>query len=237
MSFDWYARIVSDEYAKLKTIVGKINAKSLSVVQIEEEVFIKSNKFDALDSPAKVFSSAEDMLKAFHGLLLVNELLPKISVRINGVVDRNSNHYYIFAKDYINLSGSITVRNKSDLHLPEMDPTRWAELIMNDNNVKNAFEYVRLGLNEPFVMYDIYEIIREDVNKEFKKIDTKYTRRLIGLFTGTLNDPRILGERARHAIPQGGDTMSNPLTIEQCRSFIDELISDWIKYKLTLYNI
>lgn len=239
ISTKWCVRIVCDNNEKLKNMVGTIDTPYLSIVSNNEDVFIKSNEFDKCEAASEVITIGERLLKTFLGVISVNASLLKLyNIRINGVANISNNQYYLFASDHLDINCSITVVN--GINTPKNilnDPNRWINLLAIDNKVSQIFNYARLGIEKPFVMYDIFELIREDVNKDFTKIDKKYTRSKMSSFTGSLNDPRVLGEDSRHAVPVGKDTMTNPLTLDECRGFATELLHEWIHYKLRINNM
>ncbi|RTZ38174.1 hypothetical protein EJ573_02940 [Paenibacillus polymyxa] len=239
MSNNLHARIVSTDQDKLKGMVEKFNSDKFNLLQVGEEIFIESTLFKDLDDPVAVYTKAENLLKTFSGLMILNSGLHNINVSVNGVANLSTNEYYLYKVNFMDLHGSLIVANETTTAKnPANNPERWVELFLVDENVKEAFDYARLGLNDPVIMYSIYEIIRKDVNRKFSKISEKYTNNnAISSFTGTLNDPREIGEVARHAVPLGKDRMANPMTLNECSDFIRELLHDWIHYKLTKYNL
>ncbi|AWV35165.1 hypothetical protein [Paenibacillus odorifer] len=232
-------RISCDNNEALKQIAEVISTQYLSIFLIKDEVFLKSKRFEECKEAVEVLAITEELLKTVLGVMVINSSLTVINnIKIDGVIDKTNAHHYFFGSDYYDLNCSIVVPNQiTTRRNPFNDPNRWFNLIERDDSVKQVTEYSRLGLGDAFVMYGVFELIREDVKKDFTKINVKYSRGQMSSFTGSLNDPRVLGEDSRHAVPEGKKEMTKTMSKSECHDFITELLHEWIHYKLNIYGL
>ena len=85
------------------------------------------------------------------------------------------------------------------------------------------------GLN----LYKLFELIREDCNKkEFEKLIPKTQGFTVSDFTNNLDKPHGVGlAHSRHSVSKGD--ISKPMTLEQCKKFLLELLNNWIDKKIS----
>lgn len=112
-------------------------------------------------------------------------------------------------------------------------------LAVSENNEHASLILTLLRIDSPysgFNLFKIFEQIRKDCGREkLKELTPKTQEFSISDFTNSLDKPHGVGiVHSRHSISTGD--ISKPMGIEQCKSFLLELLDNWIDIKIALLN-
>ncbi|MBP2132441.1 hypothetical protein J2128_000362 [Methanomicrobium sp. W14] len=116
----------------------------------------------------------------------------------------------------------------------------WHLINSDDEFVLKAFYYYNLDHKSPFGLYNIYEIIKDDLKDKGyaelydKKLNLRYcTKRECKSFTNSVNSPEGVGlGNSRHA--SKSKKMSPKLkkmTVEEAGSFLNKIFWKWLEDK------
>lgn len=77
-------------------------------------------------------------------------------------------------------------------------------------------------------LYKVYELVRRAVRPDTLVSRGWTTSAEESAFTASANRPDVSGETARHAVPQGATAPRHTMTIDQARSYISDLVTNWL---------
>lgn len=227
MSYEWLLEI-EGEINVLEKLVNTDFKGIFLFLNLDEHFFIKSNEFDNCENLEDVLKKGEEIVKLINGVAEINPNLDNKKIRILGVREKNENKNYrqeCLEASLIVQTDLNSVQNLNNSIL------NWVELSEKCENVKAVFKLLNYKLNSYVNMYRIYEIIKNDLGKNYLDI-LKIQPSDIDRFTASANRPDISGELARHGYLKGEPPKKNPMNINQAYNFIYNMIYNWIHYKL-----
>lgn len=203
----------------------------------ERDIFVlRMKEFETMENADSVLDEALKAISIINGVL--KSLGFQNSLVVEEVIREDYEgkwHYHVTAAGGSKSSCRVKVTVKSaDGTVKEVSETepvlRWFLLAKGSEEVAKVFRL--LGKANPewtSNFYRIYEIIRDDVRNISQKgwVPSKDVKR----FTGTVNNPDLIGDIARHGVPQTGKKhlMKNqPMTFHEARGFINNIVSKWL---------
>lgn len=107
----------------------------------------------------------------------------------------------------------------------------WLRLARGDEAVSRALRVFAQGSVRWGDLYHAFEIVQASVGGRMFD-DGWIGRREANLFTWTANSPAVVGEQARHG-HQRNEPPPNPMTEEEARQLVRDLVGRWLDWKLT----
>lgn len=97
---------------------------------------------------------------------------------------------------------------------------------MENDKVRLVYDLLK-GQLSPLIMGHVFDIIKDDIGGEVKKLATKSK---ITRFNRSINHPDIFGMEARHMVSQQ-EPPADPMNLDEAKEFIKELVNRWVEKK------
>src|SRR5262249_41614083 len=101
-------------------------------------------------------------------------------------------------------------------------------LACKDKKVEHAFLTLEYDGITWVSLYNLYEVVQSDVNKE--QLDEWIPEKTARLFKHTACSPEVIGEKARHG-NQPNQSPKNPMPFNHAVIHIMNLVAKWIEFK------
>lgn len=236
---DWWIKLDSDEAWDLDLLIEHFRSSDCTVTREEDGAcYLKSARFHGLQNHTEVIEVARPLMAAMNGVarILAPWFHPVNSDKLTSVHDDGN-------RGTVLLAGPIVFRIPQEIpprqpHLGNSNglgkAELWSQTASNNVAVANA---LRIFGTRPLTwtnLYNVYELVREDVGGHtIDKLGWASAREL-GRFRMTANDPTIIGDEARHGgakkIQWG--TSSKPMPHDEAKDLVRRLLRCWIDSKI-----
>ena len=116
---------------------------------------------------------------------------------------------------------------------PETDFPAMMNLCSTHEDAREALFYFGSGGNPWANFYKVLEIVQDDCGETPQLVKRNWcTKSELERFKRTANHQEAIGAFSRHARMRA-DPPSNPMSVEEARSFVGKLLSSWINQLLT----
>lgn len=234
---EWYVGITGESF-DLENLSESFNSPDLFITKIEEGYILKSTDFNSLENVGDVDNKAKEILTQINGyawLVLGTQRPLKLAytarVKDDGKITR-----------FKSLSGSVRVRGGGKIRISittkggevQDQETFPADLIpkiisiaQNDENVATVLQILGDRLKDWVNLYNIFEVVKKDV----REIPEEWASgNAISRFKQTANSVLAIGYDSRHVgkifLPP-----PKPMTLSEAKSFIKNIINNWIQSK------
>lgn len=239
-----HVRLSGDIY-DLEDLSKVCNSEELTIERDEDSFVLKSTEFNNLKGEMEVYKKATEIVALVNGASVVvmglrNFLRASRSlIKIDDEGRKNSFFIAEPAKAAAFVRGSFqTTLKKADGGtevIYQASPVPRLVRIAKDNEkVAKVIRLLSIANYEwTSNFYRIFEIIKSDVCNAFKR--GWVTNTDVKRFTGTVNNPDIIGDIARHGKSKKsskGNAMKNPMNFWEAKAFIDTIILKWLSEKL-----
>jgi len=234
---EWLVRLEGEKF-DLEDLPSLLGSPENTVIEEDGSYYLKSSQFKSLGSADEVREHAIDMIKKLNGVVKLH--IPSFrgvsEAGVTMIEEGGRRHHYVY------LEGSIKLRSKVSANLtvtktddkpqtapPHSNVESWIRLAKTDKAVADALHFFR---EDTWIsLYKVYEIISDDVGGQ--QVITKNgwaTNQKLSRFTQTAQSKAALGDLARHAANKFKPP-SQPMTIEDARSLLREIILNWLSSK------
>jgi hypothetical protein len=148
------------------------------------------------------------------------------------ICDDGTEHYFVHLTEHATSSCSVDARiinpdGTVEEHHPADAAVDWVCLSQKDPAVKMMFEQVSDDFENWHGLYNVFDIIREDVGDIPKKgwCDAGELRR----FTQTANSKEAVGVKARHG--KWISAPPNPMSLSEAKGLMKKIITEWLQEK------
>ena len=100
--------------------------------------------------------------------------------------------------------------------------------IRQDERALKVHRFLQQKLT-PARMYHIYELIEDDVGK--KNLINLAPRKDWDRFKGSVNNPEVFGDDARHIVPNTPQLPPDPMNLREAQAFISRVADLWLEQK------
>lgn len=236
---EWIVTLSGDNHF-LEELSKSFNGAEICIQKENGNYVLKSDRFADLSTEQDVRDHAEKLLQLLKGpakLALGNGPAIKID-HILQIREDGTKHYFVHVTEYITLSCSaeVTVFNVDgtvEEHHPADAAAHWVSLSQKDPAVKMMFDQVSDDFENWHGLYNVFDIIREDVGDIPRKgwCDAGELRR----FTQTANSKEAVGVKARHG--KWISAPSNPMSVSEAKGLMKNIITEWLQEKAILYGL
>jgi hypothetical protein len=153
----------------------------------------------------------------------------KVGGTVMEVTDDGVRKNSVFLADTLALSGRVRAvvfgsdgKPKANENAPLF--RRIVKLAGNERRVWDALHF--LTQHQSWAnLYKVFEVVRDDVGDQvYELVESTKLR----AFTGTAQSRRLIGDQARHASEKYPGP-KNPLSIEEARQLIRQLVENWVR--------
>lgn len=230
---EWIVTLSGDNNF-LEELSKSFSSADICIQKENGNYVLKSEGFADLSTDQDVRDHAEKLLQLLKGpakLALGNGPVIKID-HIMQIREDGTKHYFVYVTEYITLSCSaeVTVFNVDgtvEEHHPADVAVDWVSLSQKDPAVKMMFDQVSDDFENWHGLYNVFDIIREDVGEIPKKgwCDAGELRR----FTQTANSKEAVGVKARHG--KWISAPPNPMSVSEAKGLMKKIITEWLQEK------
>lgn len=185
----------------------------------------------------------------------VNCLLPKInasakivlnshaSIKLSGItniLENGKNEAYVSATSAtVSCTASVSIKvtykdGTEEIHNPADPVMNWIKLgLTDDPAIKKVFDLVNYDFDSWVGLYNICEAIQESIDGSIPKKGW-CSENKSGLFGRTACSPEAVGVKARHSNKKRYPAPKNPMTHDEAKSFVKDLLTKWRKEKVDI---
>lgn len=235
---NWEVCITGDK-SSLDALCKTFNESDISINERDGEFFLKSNRFEKLESKNEVKKVATEIISSLCGAtkLIYGAKDPIKYFYILKIDVNEKKTVYMEGSAVISISGSIhaeVVDSEGNIiHVESSDdiPTI-VKLALKDINVSDALRLYGNKKLDWVNLYRLLEIVVKDVGGIDQIANNNWaSKKEIRRFKNTSGSWRVLKDEARHA-SESTDPPPNPMSLPEARSLISEIIRMWLKSKI-----
>jgi len=236
---EWIVTLSGDNHF-LEELSKSFNSADICIQKENGSYILKSDRFADLSTDQDVRDHAEKLLQLLKGpakLALGNGPAIKIE-HVLQIRDDGKRHYFVYLSECVTLSCSVDTRiinpdGTVEEHHPADAALDWVRLSQKDPAVKMMFDQVSDDFENWHGLYNIFDIIREDVGDIPKKgwCDAGELKR----FTQTANSKEAVGVKARHG--KWISAPCNPMSLSEAKGLITKIITEWLQEKAIHYGL
>lgn len=246
---------ISDFKGDLRLLRDVLAGLSAGLIEEDGQLFLTSAEFEALGKSGDVHTQATRIVAAINGANY-GDLADWLRLTLGSLVAeqkedgrRLKHHVLVLEAAEFHVTGhSAALFVGANANLPEDDRKRIeADLkereyqrhlrtaksrvrsAYRDDQARKVQQLLQAELDTQ-TLYHIFEIVRGDMKGAFEKLATKDQQ---ARFTHSMNHPKVLGEKARHAVSTT-QPPSNPMRLDEARQFIRNLAERWMEHKAGL---
>jgi len=230
---EWIVTLSGDNHF-LEELSKSFNSADICIQKENGNYILKSDRFADLSTDQDVRDHAETLLQLLKGpakLALGNG--PAIIIEhVLQIRDDRPRHYFVYLSECVTLSCSVDERiinpdGTVEEHHPADAALDWVRLSQKEPAVKMMFDQVSDDFENWHGLYNVFDIIREDVGDIPEKgwCDAGELKR----FTRTANSKEAVGVKARHG--KWISAPCNPMSLSEAKGLIKKIITEWLQEK------
>jgi len=230
---EWIVTLSGDNHF-LEELSKSFNSADICIQKENGNYILKSDRFADLSTDQDVRDHAETLLQLLKGpakLALGNG--PAIIIEhVLQIRDDRPRHYFVYLSECVTLSCSVDERiinpdGTVEEHHPADAALDWVRLSQKEPAVKMMFDQVSDDFENWHGLYNVFDIIREDVGDIPEKgwCDAGELKR----FTRTANSKEAVGVKARHG--KWISAPCNPMSLSEAKGLITKIITEWLQEK------
>lgn len=236
---EWIVTLYGDNHF-LEELSKSFNSADICIQKENGNYVLKSDRFADLSTVQDVRDHAEKLLRLIKGpakLALGYGPAMKIE-QVLQIRDDGTRHYFVHLSicgtascsvdtRIINPDGTVEEHHLADAALD------WVSLSQKEPAVKMMFDQVSDDFENWHGLYNVFDIIREDVGDIPKKgwCDAGELKR----FTQTANSKEAVGVKARHG--KWISAPCNPMSLSEAKGLITKIITEWLQEKAIHYGL
>jgi len=236
---EWFVDLIG-ENQDLEELSKSLTSEKLCISKGDQGFILKSESFKLLQDQNAVLNKAKELIAYLNGAARMVLGMRK-SITIGGVNRLNENgakDIFICLEDAIHIHsrvGAVVVSVGKDgqvheFHQADIIPD-WIAITEKNENVAKVLRLFGVGSYDWVDLYRIYEIIGDDMGGSNNIVNKQWaTKKTIVRFTHTANSPDASGDRSRHG--KGESAPKDPMTIAEAKSFVENIIHNWIRSKI-----
>jgi hypothetical protein len=219
----WLVEIAGDQ-SHLEALAAAFTEGDLRIEETDAGWVMAGDTINAAASPAEALARATALLPRINGLGQVR--LPGfqpvvIEQRVRDADDATVGTA-VFGEAHLRIHATLNVGGPPGADLRALD-----RRTDNDPALAEAIRLLGSGQVDWFVMYKVFEVLRAAAGGEAAFLQrTGISKPELSAFTWSANSPAVSGDGARHSVLPG-KANQKPLTLEEGRAFIADIISDW----------
>ena len=235
----WQVELVGDD-SNLAELSKSFNSEKQKLFKEGGHYFFSSSDFNEI-ADADIVRRKSEVLIGFinGGSKLIEEFKKPIIVgNIEWLDDKGKRNTYVYPGGAVLTTGflrpTLIIDGKEQESFIFNDLAKWVSLAKQDVNVAKVLNYLQTGSKDVVTLYKIFEIIRDDVGgQEFIANNGWSTLEEIKSFRGTANNPDVIGDKARHGFVGKHPLPKNPMSLDELKLFIRNLVKRWLEFKLS----
>ena len=238
---EWMVCVTGDDF-DLQELSKSLNSPELCVIKEENECYLKSTSFKQLSSDNKVQNKAKNILSLFNGVLrlALGTREPITIAKVIKIKDDGNRETYVYGSLRIPVKSRASIKsvtivssNGTVQEIQQPDPIlSWIKIAQGNENVAKVFRLLANFGYDWVNLNRILEVIMKDVGGS-SNITRKgwATKKSIDRFTGTANNPDVIGDTARHGIAKN-KPLEDPMTFSEAKSLIETVLHNWLRSKI-----
>lgn len=238
-TMEWIVTLSGDNHL-LEELSKSFSSADICIQKENGNYVLKSDRFAELSAEQDVRDHAEKLLQLLKGpakLALGNGPAIKIN-HILQICEDGTRHCFVHLSECVMLSCSVDVRITNpdgtvEEHHPADATVDWVSLSQKDPAVKMMFDQVSDDFENWHGLYNVFDIIREDVGDIPRKgwCDAGELKR----FTQTANSKEAVGVKARHG--KWISAPCNPMSLSEAKGLMKKIITEWLQEKAIRYGL
>jgi len=228
----WLIR-VSGNPGELDQVAEFLAPLGLKLIELGEEKYLVSSKFEALSDARAVRDLANELLAVIDGMLIMTTG-GSGNLRVGGVLrgerDKPPTQYVL--PEGIPSSSRCGIPTVHGVGQPPPEPEshpfyRLLDFAERHEPARKVLRMLAARTLDWRILYSIYEVIENDAGGKISSRGWASENEL-SLFRRTANHPAAAGDEARHGV-LSAEPPAKPMSIEDGRALIKRLVDKWLR--------